>query len=140
MDLMMTKQQLRLYFVLPLVFSYAGALLRCWPLFALAAVTLFVLTGALPACAGRESLWLFLGVFEVAVPVNVFLIRCVTDSWWASGLVSTKLDGALWIALLFLTLLSMEELALLCVSRWIWPRQDEDEAMKKWLDAGQTKR
>ena len=42
MDFLTEKQQSRLYLVLPLTLSLAGALLHSWPLFALAAITVFV--------------------------------------------------------------------------------------------------
>ena len=133
MVVLSSKQQVRLYLLIPPTVSLLGALLSSWPLFAISALTLFVLTGSLPMCAGRESLWIFLTALPTSSPINVFLIRRLASSWLVSGIAETRLDGMLWSVLVFLTMLSIEELALLSLSRCIWPKQHGDEVLQKWI-------
>ena len=134
MDILTTKTQLRLYLLLPLALSLAGAALHFRPLLALSALAVFALTGLLPMCAGRESLWIFLALLPASVPVNIFLLRSLASFWLLRGFAETQLDGLLWSVLGLLTLLSIEELALLILSRVIWPEQDGDEMMQKWIE------
>ena len=134
MDILTTKTQLRLYLLLPLALSLAGAALHFRPLLALSALAVFALTGLLPMCAGRESLWIFLALLPASVPVNIFLLRRLASFWLLRGFAETQLDGLLWSVLGLLTLLSIEELALLILSRVIWPEQDGDEMMQKWIE------
>lgn len=44
------------------------------------------------------------------------------------------LDGVLWSVLGLLTLLPIEELAFLILSRVIWQEQHGDEMMQKWIE------
>ena len=134
MDILTTKTQLRLYLLLPLILSLAGAALHFWPLLALSALVVFALTGLLPMCAGRESLWIFLAVLPASVPANVFLLRRLSSFWLLRGFAETRLDGVLWTALGLLTLLSIEELSLLILSRVIWPEQDDDQLLQAWIE------
>lgn len=134
MDILTTKTQLRLFLLLPLILSLAGTALHFWPLFALSAIAVFALTALLPMCAGRESLWIFLTVLPASVPVNIFLLRRLASFWLLRGFAETRLDGVLWTALGLLTLLSIEELSLLILSRVIWPEQDDDQLLQAWIE------
>ena len=134
MDILTTKTQLRLYLLLPLILSLAGAALHFWPLLALSALAVFALTGLLPMCAGRESLWIFLAVLPASVPANVFLLRRLSSFWLLRGFAETRLDGLLWSVLGLLTLLSLELIPLLILSRVIWPEQQEDETFQQWIE------
>lgn len=134
MDFFTEKQQARLYLLLPAALTLAGALLCCWPLFALAAVSVFMLTGALPICDGCESIWVFLTVLLSSSPINVFLIRRLAVSWILDGFAEGMLERVLWSVFAFLTLLSIEELAFLLLSRAIWPEQHGDETLQKWIE------
>lgn len=133
------KHQMYIYLLLPFIFSLAGALMRSWVLFVLAAAVLFVLTRAFLVCAGRESLWVFLSGFFSVIPFNIYLIRRLTASWWAVGIAETWFDGALWIVLIYLTLLSVEEIILLLLSRIIWPNQDDDETLQELIEDSRHK-
>ena len=139
MDLLTEKQQARLYLLLPLMLSLAGALRCSWVLFALSALSVVVLA-LLPMCTEHESLWIFLAVLPASVPVNVFLTRRLASSWMFAGFAEGWLEGALWIVFAFLTLLSIEELAFLLLSRMIWPEQHGDEMMQKWIEEDEKAR
>lgn len=134
MDFLTEKQLARLYLLLPPALSLAGALLRSWPLFALAALTVFVLTGFLPMCAERESVWIFLAVLPASVPANIFLVRRLAAFRLFAGFADGMLERVLWSTLAFLTLISIEELVLLLMSRVIWPNQRGDEMLQKWIE------
>lgn len=140
MDILTTKTQLRLYLLLPLILSLAGAALHFWPLLALSALVVFALTGLLPMCAGRESLWIFLAVLPASVPANVFLLRRLSSFWLLRGFAETRLDGLLWSVLGLLTLLSLEDLSILLLSWMIWPEQHGDEMMQKWIEEDEKAR
>lgn len=134
MDFLTERQQARLYLLLPLVLSLAGALCRYWPLFAFSALSIFVLTWLLPMCVDRESLWVFLAVLLASIPANIFLTRRLASYWLFDGFAEGLLEGALWLVFAFLTLLSIEELALLLLSRVIWPEQHGDEMLQAWIE------
>ena len=139
MGILTERQQTRLYLLLPLALSLAGALLCCWPLFALASINVFVLTGLLPMCAERESVWIFLTALPASGPANVFLIRRLASFWLFTGFAEGLLERVLWSTFAFLTLLSIEELALLLLSRVIWPEQRGDEILQKWIEEDSKK-
>ena len=138
MDFLTEKQQARLYLLLPLVLSLAGALRCSWVLFALSALSVVVLA-LLPVCTEHESLWIFLAVLPASVPVNVFLTRRLASFWLFTGFAEGLLERVLWSTFAFLMLLSIEELALLLLSRVIWPEQRGDEILQKWIEEDHKK-
>ena len=51
----------------------------------------------------------------------------------------TWFDGALWLVLIYLTLLSVEEIILLLLSRITWPNQDDDKTLQELIEDSRHK-
>lgn len=137
MDLLKTpRAQLALYFLLPFALSVAGALSRSWMLILLAAGAVYLLTAILPICSGRESIWVFLTGFLTCLPADLRLLWDLMHADFTQGITRTRFDGALWLILCWLVLISLESLLLAIVSRLIWSEQDDDAYLLERLEDG----
>ena len=90
--------------------------------FGVSAVAILLLfLWVLPICRGRQSLFAFLLVTAMGVPLN---IRGIAYLWiidyWEDAY---RLSGIFWSVLLFVMLLSVEQIAFGILVRFLWPRQ-----------------
>lgn len=107
--------------LLPISLSIVGVMRHSTILIVLLPITLFVTVALTPWARKRENIWMFLLVAVSGVPVNIIAIR------WLLGL--SVFESHFFLLTLFrgvvlyIMLLSLEELMLGVVTRMIWKNQ-----------------
>lgn len=84
-----------------------------------ASICLMFLLLRLPICRKRESLWTFFLTTITTIPINLFLIKLVTDFLYERSLILCIVKGIC----IYLVLLSIEQLAFGAITRIFFRRQ-----------------
>ena len=89
---------------------------------------LFVILWIIPLCKGRESLFAFLIVALMGLPINMKAIVFL----WDYELVGDPflVSGVLWSVALLGMLFSIEQIVIGILVRCLWPRQFKTRAIK----------
>ncbi len=115
----MTCVFLLLSFV-PLIVSILGVCFESYTVMLLVIPVLFAMVRFLPFCHKRENLWMFVFAAMAVIPINIHLIHKLNLPYWVDN---STIMCCLWSVLLFLMLLSVEEIVLGLITRFIWKRQ-----------------
>lgn len=107
--------------LLPISLSLIGAIKHSSVIILLLPVSLFITVALTPWARKRENIWMFLLVVASGIPVNLIVIR------WLLGLPAFESDFFLLTlfrgVVMYIMLLSMEELILGIITRMIWKKQ-----------------
>lgn len=91
-------------------------------------VALLIILWIIPLCKGRESLFAFLIVALMGVPINVKVIAFL----WDYELVGDPflVSGVLWSVVLLGILFSIEQIMIGVLVRCLWPKQFKTRASR----------
>lgn len=107
--------------VAPACISILAIRFHCWPLALIALVGVFITVAVFPFFRKRESLWIFFFIFITMTPINIAAVTELLNSFLFED--SFLLTNILRGGLVFVIMLSIEELACGFVARLIWKRQ-----------------
>lgn len=107
--------------LLPISFSFFGAVFHSAAMIVLLPVLLFISVALLPCARKHENIWMFLLVLASSIPVNIVLIRRIIE-FIGSGS-NFFIYSILRSTELYIMLLSLEEVVLGLITRLIWRRQ-----------------
>lgn len=105
----------------PMIFSILFLVSSSWKYILLSIVSLFVIIGCLPLLKKRQSLYMFVFVAIVGLPINIWLsYTLVSEDIVSSGFL---IGDIVWGALLFFIFISIEEIVFGLITRMIWKKQ-----------------
>jgi len=105
----------------PMIFSILFLVSSSWKYILLSIVSLFVIIGCLPLFKKRQSLYMFVFVAIVGLPINIWLsYTLVSEDIVSSGFL---IGDIVWGALLFFIFISIEEIVFGLITRMIWKKQ-----------------
>ena len=106
---------------IPTIFSILFLVSGSWKYILLCVVSLFVIIGCLPLFKRRQSLYMFVFVAIVGLPINIWL-ACTLVS---EGLVSSGflMGDIVWGTLLFFIFTSVEEIVIDLITRMMLKKQ-----------------
>lgn len=85
-------------------------------------IALLVAVGTMPLCKKRETQWLFVLNIPAGIPLNIcMVIQLMRSDWLEAGvpIIGDIVRGVI----LYLVLLSIEQIVMAAVSRMIWKEQ-----------------
>lgn len=105
----------------PFVFSALAVIKHSIAMFILFILVHFLILKITPAFKHRENIGMFVIVAFSSIPVNIYIFKLLIDMelLFDSFLVINILRGALY----YIVLLSIEEVIMGVLTRWIWKKQ-----------------
>jgi len=89
---------------------------------AAAVVLIFLLVRSVPFMKGQESIWVFFLGFVATTPFNLKTSKNIMDYLFFDSNIFLKV---IYLAILFLCMLAVEEIILGIISRVLWKKQKE---------------
>ena len=108
---------------IPMVLALAFVLKHSVMLLLLFILAHFLLLKIVPAFRRYENVWMFVMVAFSSVPINICLLRMMAEwgVFYGNIFILNILRGSLY----YLILLSLEEVVMGVLTRWIWKQQEE---------------
>ena len=106
---------------IPIALSLATVIGRSYLLFALLILVHFLVIKKIPAFKGRENVWTFIIVAMSYIPLNIYLLYLMHG--WGLLFNSFLILGIFRCVLYYTILLSMEEVVMGVITRFLWRKQ-----------------
>ncbi len=113
----------KLLMVLPLIISGLSIFLDKYICVSVSVVALFLCLALCEECRGHESLYCFVMLAIISIPVNIEMARLACP-FMSHILIDTLLLRVFYIPMMYIAILTLEEIVIGVIGRVIWRHQD----------------